>query len=246
MGVDTVNKTVQWGANLLSSAGTAAQNAVNRVAEWFSQMPGKVWSWLSDTISKVTQFGSDMGSKASEAARGFVSKITDGLAGLPGQMASIGSNIVNGIWNGISSGWSWLINKVKGLADSLFQGAKDALGINSPSRVFALEVGQWIPPGIGVGIERAMPDLQRQVDAEMLELAGRMQTAVAIETGGITVRTKASAEHRANTEYPQGGGDTYIDQHVEQENNYHVPVPTPSETSRANREAARKLLGGVK
>ena len=244
--VDTVNKTVQWGANLLSSAGTAAQNAVNRVAEWFSQMPGKVWSWLSDTISKVTQFGSDMGSKASEAARGFVSKITDGLAGLPGQMASIGSNIVNGIWNGISSGWSWLINKVKGLADSLFQGAKDALGINSPSRVFALEVGQWIPPGIGVGIERAMPDLQRQVDAEMLELAGRMQTAVAIETGGITVRTKASAEHRANTEYPQGGGDTYIDQHVEQENNYHVPVPTPSETSRANREAARKLLGGVK
>ena len=244
--VDTVHKTVQWGANMLSSASTAAQNAVNRVAEWFSQMPGKVWSWLSDTISKVTQFGSDMGSKASEAARGFVTKITDGLTGLPNQMVSIGSNIVSGIWNGISSGWNWLINKVKGLADSLFQGAKDALGINSPSRVFALEVGQWIPPGIGVGIDKAMPNLQRQVDAEMLELAGRMQTAVAIETGGITVRTKASAEHRANTEYPKGGGDTYIDQHVEQENNYHVPVPTPSETSRVNREAARNLLGGVK
>lgn len=244
--VDTVNRAVQWGINLLSAASTAAQDAVNKVTEWFSQLPGKVWSWLSNTISKVTQFGSDMGSKASEAAKGFVTKLTDGLAGLPGQMASIGSNIVNGIWSGISDGWNWLIGKVKGLANSLYEGAKDALGINSPSRVFALEVGQWIPPGIGVGIDKAMPDLHRQVDAEMLELAGRMQTAVAIETGGITVRTKASAEHRANTEYPQGGGDTYIDQHVEQENNYHVPVVTPSETSRANREAARNLLGGVK
>ena len=187
-----------------------------------------------------------MGSKASEAASGFIKNIVDGLSGLPGEMVSIGSNIVTGIWDGISSGWSWLLDKVQGLADSLFEGAKDALGINSPSRVFALEVGRWIPPGIGVGIDKAMPDLQRQVDAEMLELAGRMQTAVAIETGGITVRTKASAEHRANTEYPQGGGDTYIDQHVEQENNYHVPVVTPSETSRVNREAARNLLGGVK
>ena len=33
--------------------------------------------------------------------------------------------------------------------------------------------------------------------------------------------------------YPSGGGDTYYDQHIEQENNYHVPVATPSETSKA-------------
>lgn len=42
------------------------------------------------------------------------------------------------------------------------------------------------------------------------------------------------------------GGDTYIDEHIEQENNYHTPVATPSEVSKAQREAARKLLGGVK
>lgn len=244
--VSTVNKVIQWGANLLAAASSAAQNAINKVVEWFQQLPGKIWTWLTSTITKVIQFGADLKAKATAAAQGFVTNLVDGVKSLPDKFKEIGSNIVSGIWNGISSGWNWLVDKVKSLADSLFQGAKDALGISSPSKVFAQEVGRWIPPGIGVGMEKAMPDLQNQVDSEMEELANRMQTAVAIETGGITVRTRAKAEHDADTDYPKGGGDTYIDQHIEQENNYHVPVVSPAEASKAQREAARKLLGGVK
>ncbi len=244
--VSTVNKVIQWGTNLLAAASSAAQNAINKVVEWFQQLPGKIWTWLTNTITKVIQFGADLKAKATAAAQGFVTNLVDGVKSLPDKFKEIGSNIVTGIWNGISSGWNWLVDKVKSLADSLFQGAKDALGIESPSKVFAQEVGRWIPPGIGVGMEKAMPDLQNQVDSEMEELASRMQTAVAIETGGITVRTRAKAEHDADTDYPKGGGDTYIDQHIEQENNYHVPVVSPAEASKAQREAARKLLGGVK
>lgn len=244
--VDVVNKARQWGANLLSTASSAAQNAVNKVVEWFSQLPGKVWTWLVNTVAKVTQFAADLKTKAAAAAQGFVTSLVDGVKGLPDKFKEIGANIVTGIWNGISSGWDWLVNKVKGLAESLYEGAKDALGIESPSKVFAREVGQWIPPGIGSGIEKAMPALQRELDEEMNALANRMQEAVAIETGGITVRTRANAEHNASTEYPKGGGDTYVDQHIEQENNYHVPVVSPAEASKAQREAARNLLGGVK
>lgn len=244
--VSTVNKVIQWGTNLLAAASSAAQNAINKVVEWFQQLPRKIWTWLTNTITKVIQFGADLKAKATAAAQGFVTNLVDGVKSLPDKFKEIGSNIVTGIWNGISSGWNWLVDKVKSLADSLFQGAKDALGIESPSKVFAQEVGRWIPPGIGVGMEKAMPDLQNQVDSEMEELASRMQTAVAIETGGITVRTRAKAEHDADTDYPKGGGDTYIDQHIEQENNYHVPVVSPAEASKAQREAARKLLGGVK
>ena len=240
--VDTVNRVVQWGVSLKTEASAAAQNAVSKVTEWFQQLPGKVWTWLVNTVTRVTQFAADLKTKATEAAQGFVDRLVDGVRGLPDQFAEIGSNIVSGIWNGISSGWDWLVDKVKSLAGSLLRGAEDALEINSPSKAFSREVGQWIPPGIGVGIEKAMPDLHRQVDAEMEELADRMQTAVAIETGGITVRTRAKAEHNANMEYPKGGGDTYVDNHIEQENNYHVPVATPSATSRAQREGVRKML----
>ena len=243
--VKAVNKVAQWGTNLRSAAVTAAHDAINKAVEWFAQLPGKVWTWLTGTVSKVVQFGSELKSRAVAAASGFVSHLVDGVKGLPDRFKSIGSNIISGIWNGISSGWRWLVDSVKGLANSLFQGAKAALGINSPSKVFAQEVGRWIPPGIGVGIERAMPDLQEQMDDEMEELASRMQTAVAIETGSITVRSGAKAQHEAAREYP-GGGDTYVEEKFEQHNTYNVPVATPSETARAQREAARKLLGGVK
>lgn len=161
-------------------------------------------------------------------------------------MVTIGSNIVNGIWDGISSGWDWLIEKVRDLAESLVQSTKDALEINSPSKTFAREVGRWLPPGIGIGFDEAFPDLESQMGEDMDRLARRMQAVVEVETGNITVKTKSKAEHVANTEYPSGGGDTYIDQHIEQENNYHEKVVTPSEVSKAQREAARNLLGGVK
>lgn len=53
-----------------------------------------------------------------------------------------------------------------------------------------------------------------------------------------------NAQHKASMAYPRGG-DTYVEEKFEQTNNYHVPVATPSEVAKANRAAARKLLGGV-
>lgn len=243
--VTVVSKVTQWGANLLSAASTAAQNAINKVTEWFSQLPGKVWTHLVNTITKVTQFAADLASKASSAAQGFVNNIVNGLSGLPSQMATIGSNIVTGIWNGISSGWSWLTDKVKSLANSLFEAAKDALDINSPSKVFADEVGRWIPPGIGEGFDESYPGLEKQVKGELKGLTRKMQETVNLETGKISVEAKAKAAHKADIESPKPP-TTYVEEKFEQTNNYHVPVATPSEVSKANREAARKILKDVK
>lgn len=65
----------------------------------------------------------------------------------------IGSNIISGIQNGITSGWNWLINTVSNVANSLLNTAKNVLGIHSPSTVFRDEVGLNIGYGIGEGIE---------------------------------------------------------------------------------------------
>ena len=65
---------------------------------------------------------------------------------------SVGKNIINGIWKGISDGWDWLKKKVKEVADSLLSAAKDALGIESPSKEFA-EVGEYVVKGMGKGLE---------------------------------------------------------------------------------------------
>ncbi len=75
----------------------------------------------------------------------------------------IGTNIVNGIKEGIAAAWeklkSWFNDQVSGLID----GAKDLLGISSPSKVFAQQVGQWIPAGIALGIQEGMGVLDDQI-----------------------------------------------------------------------------------
>lgn len=243
--VNTVNNVIQWGQNLYSTMTTAATNAINSVTSWFQQLPGKIWTWLVNTVTKVGQWAIDLKNKGVEAAQSLVNAVIDGVSSLPGKMKEVGVNIVNGVWSGICSAKDKFVSDVKSFFSGIVDGVKDALDINSPSRVMKKEVGRWIPPGVGEGIEEEMPELYDQTDEEMAKLAEHMQAAVDVETGKITVRSKAQAEHTADTEMPTGG-DTYVDEHIEQENNYHTPVATPSEVSKAQREAARKLLGGVK
>ena len=68
---------------------------------------------------------------------------------------SIGKNIVDGIWSGIQAGWDWLTGNVKNLATNLFNAAKDALGIHSPSRKFKY-LGEMCVAGFDDGIQDLM------------------------------------------------------------------------------------------
>lgn len=125
-------------------------NAISHI----KQLPEKIWTWLVNTITKITTWRNNLAQKAREAGQNFVNTLIEAVSGLPDKMAEVGSNIISGIWNGISSGWDWLKGKVSGLATNLYESAKEALGIHSPSKVFADEVGKWIPAGIAVGIDK--------------------------------------------------------------------------------------------
>lgn len=65
----------------------------------------------------------------------------------------IGKNIIDGLKNGISDAWEsltgWFSEKIGGLID----GAKDILGINSPSKEF-----QWIGEMVTAGFDRGIED----------------------------------------------------------------------------------------
>ena len=176
--VSAVQKVATWGENMRSKAVTAATNLLNQVFTTLSQMPNKVWSAIVNAVTQVATWGSNLIAKGREAASGLVSAVVNGVSSLPGKMAEIGSNIVSGIWNGISSGWDWLKNKVSSLASSLLQGAKDALGIKSPSRLFRDLVGKMIPQGIGVGITAEMPTLQKDLTDELQGMTTKVSAEV--------------------------------------------------------------------
>lgn len=69
---------------------------------------------------------------------------------------SIGSNIIDGIWNGLKAGWNWLIDSVKSLANGLFGAAQDELEIHSPSRKFKW-LGEMCVAGMDEPLEEYNP-----------------------------------------------------------------------------------------
>lgn len=180
--ISAVQQVTTWGEQMRSRAVTAATNLLNQTITTLSQMPGKVWNAIVGAVQQVVNWGTQLAAKGTEAANGLYNAVVNGVRSLPSKMAEIGSNIVSGIWNGISSGWDWLTGKVKSLAKSLLDGAKDALGIHSPSRLFRDLVGKMIPQGIGVGITAEMPTLQSDLKEE---LQG-MTTKVAAEVNPVT------------------------------------------------------------
>lgn len=241
-GSDMVARIGEWGANMATTAGAAMNTMVQTVIQWVQQLPEQVWVWLVNTANKLNQWTIQLVQKGQAAATGLVNAVLDGVRTLPGLMVSVGSDIVQGLWNGISAGWSWLTNKVADLAQSLLQAAKNALDIGSPSREFRDEVGRWIMPGIGEGIDRSMPETLQNLKARAGELVGAMRAELAASTSQMAL----GASHAAGLRAAGVGTTVYYDNRVEQNNEYHVPVASPSEVNKAQREAVRKLVGGVK
>jgi hypothetical protein len=75
----------------------------------------------------------------------------------------IGSDIVDGLWEGIKQGWKDMLDAVAGLLDLLPAAAKKALGIASPSKIFA-EIGGFVGEGFAVGVEAENDNAQTAVE----------------------------------------------------------------------------------
>lgn len=260
-----LNNLITWGQQMLSGIQTTVQNMVNSAEQVISQLPGKFWTHFVNIVTKVTMWGQQMLSATTTAIQNMVSGIISKLAELPGKVASklaevtsvmvqwgsdivskmtdVGKNIVSGIWNGISSGWDWLNGKVADLANSLLDSAKNALGINSPSTEFRDEFGRWLMPGAVEGVKMSMPRSLREMKAEAGKLIAAMRGTVDTAMNNFAIAAAGGAGLKAAT---AGATFVEIDNSQSQENNYHVPVPTPSEVAKNQREAFRNFQKGVK
>jgi phage-related protein len=76
--------------------------------------------------------------------------------------SSIGHNIVAGIWNGISGLWGDLTSKVSNGVTNLWNSAKNALGISSPSKKFKY-IGEMSVEGTEEGFEDREAEMTRVV-----------------------------------------------------------------------------------
>lgn len=118
----------------------------------------------------------------------IIGAIVKGLLKGLAAIGEVGSQLVHGLFNGISNAATWLYEKVKGWASSVVGWIKDFFGIHSPSKVFADEVGKFIPPGITLGVEQAMPKAMRDMGAQLSALSAiPMPGSTTTNLGGVSI-----------------------------------------------------------
>ena len=91
-------------------------------------------------------------------------------------IVDIGKNLIVGLWNGIKGAKDWLINKIKSLCSDALGAIKSFFGIESPSKVMANEVGNYMAEGIGVGFGKTMPSVIEAMKDKLAGVTDAMQT----------------------------------------------------------------------
>lgn len=186
---DIIGKVAEFALNLISKGYEAGSNFVSSIISFVTGLPGQIWNVLSNAIGKVAEFVVKMGSKGIEAAKSLWNGIVDTLVGLPGKMADIGKNIVEGIWNGIKNAKDWLLSKIGDFANGVVDGIKGFFGIHSPSKVMRDAIGKFLPPGIAVGFEVAMPKAQKSMNKELEKMTSDLNGIMNFNLDDIELKT---------------------------------------------------------
>ena len=169
-----VAQVISWAAQMLGQAISAGAQFLGGLMGGLAALPGNIASLLSGAISTVVGWVSQFASNATSAASQFGSKLRDGLAAIPGTLGNIGSNIVQGLVNGVTGAAGKLVDAVKGAVDDAIQGAKDLLGIKSPSRVFR-KIGQYVMQGAALGVDDDAGLLLKSTDDAMRGMVSTAQ-----------------------------------------------------------------------
>lgn len=117
------------------------------------------WGTIKNAFSSAWNFVTGLWGKAGSFFSGIFNKIKGAFS----NVANIGRDIVTGIWKGISSMGDWLKNQLINFVKDKIPGpVRKALGISSPSKVFAA-IGREIPRGAAQGINATSGMVEKAV-----------------------------------------------------------------------------------
>jgi phage-related protein len=136
-----------------------------------------------------------LGSWIKSSAKGILESIKTPF-GHPGEiLTNIGKQLIHGLWSGIKSVKNWILSKISGFMDDIVGGIKGFFGIHSPSKLMEKEIGKFIPPGITVGMDKAMPGTIQNMKDQLAGMMEKARTAISAE------QAKVGASFHASTQY---------------------------------------------
>lgn len=181
----TVKTTLSVLRNLFSAATAALRG------DW-----GGAWNAIkniaSDVWNAITSSAQNLMTTLTELFNSLYPRLESAFKTAISNAASLGKDLINGITSGIQQAASGLARAAADAAWSALNAAKSALGIQSPSRVAAEEVGVPMGQGILTGLTKGLAPLPL-LTREAVTQAG---SATTVNVGGITVNAAAGMDER--------------------------------------------------
>ena len=163
----------------------------DKITGWFSNLWGNVKSDISNAWGGIKDWFSNL--KPVEWMRGAWENVGAFFGNLGTRFYEWGKNLLQGLWNGITSMVDKIVEGMKNIGRRIANGFKSILGINSPSRLFA-EYGLNITQGLVVGLDRGGAIVENATEGVAMQA-----------TRGITQSMQSST---VNTSTIVGGGNT--------------------------------------
>lgn len=220
------------------------RNTIGNVVNAIRGTWNSVWSGISGFFSNIWNGMRNAVSNAVNAIGGTVGRIwgivTGALGGAGNWLYDTGRQIIQGLINGIGGAFQWVKNTISNLGRSVVSWAKSVLHIGSPSRVFADEVGKWIPAGMAQGITENTGVVQKGIDkltdmVPSIHVATEFDDPDALQYAQINGGFDVSASRSGRANVGNGGGSTT---YVTQTFNYPAIAPTSISTQQRLQTAA--------
>ena len=171
--------------NLFNAATAALRGDWGAAWGAISNIAATIWNAITASASNLMQTLSDLFNSLYPRLE---SAFRSAIAGA----ASLGAALIDGITDGVQSAASGLARAAADAAWSALDAAKSALGIHSPSRVAAEEVGIPLGQGMLAGLAKGLAPLPL-LTREAVTQAG---STTMVNVGGITVNATAGMDER--------------------------------------------------
>lgn len=201
-------------ANLSESVSNFGNVVLSMLGNILPQIPTFVQGFASMIAENAPELLASGAEMIVQLAVGFVNQIPDIVAKIPELWAavkeafsgvdwpSLGKDLIDGIIRGLDAALTGLWNAVSDLAKGALNKAREVLQIGSPSKVFANEVGQWIPAGVALGID----ENDEPISASIEGMAAGATADFARMTAAGSTYTGADAAPAMQRPAAQSGG----------------------------------------
>ena len=176
-----VSNCINFVKNLLSNATSNFGTLKTFGASTFQAL----WSVAKTMMSNLLNAVRSSISQVPNTIRNFMNQAVGVIRGI--NLVSIGKSMIQGLINGIKSMGSTVVGAIKGVVSGAVNAAKKALGINSPSKVFA-QFGKWTGEGLAIGINQE----NNRVTKASRGLANSVIDGYDANLNGIKINTSSS------------------------------------------------------